>query len=161
MGFNLLDILLLSYVAYSVHRGYGRGLAVEVPRLINVLVPVLTGYGLNRWMGRALKDMTHALGLNTHAPGVLIIMFAAWWLVWQFRVRLRTRVAQRFPDEGQQKLGGAAVRGVRALVLGSTNIVFVGLLPIGILGRPFSQGSFVGRSLIRYVVPLYEGVSGK
>ena len=27
--------------------------------------------------------------------------------------------------------------------------------------RPFSQDSFVGRNLIRYVVPIYEEVAGK
>ncbi len=161
MDFNLLDILLLLYIGYSVYRGYSHGLAAEVPRLINVLMPVLAGYGLNRWMGWALKDVTHLFGLNTHAPGVLTVMFVAWWLVRQFRVRLRTWVEQRFFDETLQRRGGAIVRGVRALVLGSTIIVFVGLLPIGFPGRPFSHGSFVGRNLIRYVVPLYEEVAGK
>lgn len=161
MGFNLLDILLLLYIACGVYRGYSRGLAVEVPRLVNVLVPVLTGYGLYRWMGWALEDATRLLGLNTHAPGVLALMGAAWWLVWQLRARLRNWVALRFLDETRQKRGGAVVCGVRALVLGSTIIVFVGLLPVGFLAKPFSQGSFVGRNLIRYVVPLYEEVSGK
>jgi uncharacterized membrane protein required for colicin V production len=161
MGFNLLDILLLLYIAWSVHRGYRRGLAVELPRLVNVLVPVLTGYGLYRWTGWVLKDATRLMGLNTHAPGVLTIMFAAWWLVWRFRVRLHDWVARKFLDETQQKRGGAAVRGARALVLGSAIIVFIGLLPLGFLNRPFSQGSLVGRNLIHYVVPVYETVTGK
>ena len=161
MGFNGFDILLQLYIALSVSSGYGQGLAAEVQRLLNVLVPVLTGYGLYRWMGWALKDVTHWLGLDTHAPGVFVLMGVAWWLVWQLRARLRTWVTQRFADETLQKRGGAAVRGFRALVLGSTVIVFIGLLPVGFLGRPFSQGSFVGRTLIRYVVPVYEEVSGK
>ena len=40
-------------------------------------------------------------------------------------------------------------------------IVYLGLLPLGELSKPFSGGSFFGRALIALVVPVYEKVSGE
>jgi uncharacterized membrane protein required for colicin V production len=159
MSFNLIDLILAGYIGWGIWRGRRRGLTTEATRTILLLLAVLTGYGLARWTGKALGQLATVTGQGTGPLGVLGVMIATYVLARHFRRQLQTRIAKRFPDEQIQRKGGATAGGIRALVLGSTLVVLIGLMPLGVLSKPFNSGSLVGRNLRRYVVPAYQAVT--
>lgn len=161
MGFNLLDILVAGYIAWGAWRGARRGLAHVLPGLISITVLILTGYGMYHWTGKAVVQTEHLLGRTTGLFGFVAAMVAAIVIVRLFRAKIRAWAAKQFPDPPAQKRAGAIAGGLRALIIGSTVIVFFGLLPLNPFRAPFANGSFIGRNLIRYVVPVYESLSGE
>jgi hypothetical protein len=161
MGFNLIDAAAAAYVGLATWRGRRRGLAYELPRTLKVLVLALTGAGLWHWTGAALGEVARATRLRLGAVGGVGAVTAAFFLVQHFKAQIRAWAARRFSESGLQRRGGALLGGLHALVLSSFLIVFTGLLPLGPLKAPFARGSFIGRNLIRFVVPVYANLSGQ
>ncbi len=161
MSFNLLDIGTVVYVAYAVWRGRRRGLAFELPRVLKVFVLAFTGAGLWHWTGAALDQFSKLTRQHVGTIGGAGLMVAAYFLVQHFKAQIRAWAEKKFPDGTLQRRGGAVLGGLHALVLSSFLIVFIGLFPGNPLKGPFAQGSFIGRNLIHYIVPVYENVSGQ
>jgi uncharacterized membrane protein required for colicin V production len=160
MPFNLIDILLAVYIGWGAWRGRRRGLTDEASRVILLLLAILTGYSLVRWIGRILHEWSKVTGQLAGPIGALGIMIGAYLLARHLRQRLRDTFAVRFPDPATQQHGGTMAGATRTLIIGSTIIVFIGLMPLGPIAKPFSSGSITGRILIRAIVPAYHHLAG-
>lgn len=161
MGFNILDLAVLAYVGFGAWRGFRNGFAKEVPRVVGWLVFTITGYGLFRWLARGLHSASQMTGYTVGIVGIVGVIVGAWLLSGLIRRRMSEHAAQSVADDGKQRTLGMITGGVRTLVIACFVIVYLGLLPIGVLNRPFANGSFFGRTLIRFVVPVYETVAGE
>ncbi len=161
MHFNLLDLFVVAYVVYGIIRGRQRGLPRELPKLLGVTVAVLTGAGLFHWTGKALNAAQLVTRQSVGLTGSVAIVIAAFLLVRHFKAKIRDWTARRCPDQTLQRRAGAAAGGLRTLVIGCFVIVFLGLLPFNPFKAPFARGSFFGRNLIRFVVPVYNNVAGE
>jgi hypothetical protein len=160
MPFNLIDILLAGYIAWGAWRGRQRGLTDESTRVILLLLAILTGYSLARWTGRVLHELSVVTGQLAGPLSALGIMIGAYLLARHLRQRIRQTIAARYPDPSTQQRAGTIAGATRALIIGSTVIVFVGLIPLGPVTKPFSTGSITGRILIRTIVPVYDHLAG-
>lgn len=161
MGFNIFDILVVAYTGYGSVRGFRRGLGNELPRLIAILLFVLTGWGISHWIRSGLGEIQHLTGQTIGGVGFIGLYVASFYLAKFIRGHTSRWVLKHVPNPEHQKKCGVGAGGFRALVLGCTLIVFLGLMPLGFLKTPFSQGSFIGRNLIRFVVPVYDKLSGQ
>lgn len=161
MSFNIFDILTAVYVGLGSWRGGRRGLTFELPRLIWLLLFILTGCSLSHWMRLLFSKIGAVTGQAAGGLGFLGVFAAAFIVARRLRARFGQWLAQRLPVETVQKRGGAVAGGLRALVISCTLIVFIGLMPLGFISVPFRHGSFIGRHLIRLVVPAYEKIAGQ
>ncbi len=159
MSLNWIDVMIAVYVVWGVWRGRRRGMTSELSRLICLLLAILTGYTLVRWTGRVLGEYAVITGHGRGPIAALSVMMAAIYLAGWLRDRLRMIIETRYPGALVQRRMGGVFGGFRTLVIGCTVTVFIGLMPIGFLGKPFSTGSWFGRTLIRYVVPVYEEIT--
>lgn len=160
MSFNLLDIAVAAYVVYGAMKGRKRGIAEELPQLIALLIFVLTGCGLFKWAKKLISGVHQLTGQALGVLSFVAIAVGAFLIARKFRAAIKNWVEQKTPAEESRKQSGMIVGGFRALVIGAAIVVFIGLLPLGALGRPFSSGSFLGRNLIRFVVPVYDELAG-
>lgn len=161
MGFNLFDIAVLGYVAYGLWRGHHRGLSQELPRVVGILVFVMTGFGIFRWTSRGLSSVSQTTGVTLGIVGFVLLVAGAWWISGRLSRRISSLSDKHIADKVAQKKLGMIVGGLRTLVIGCFIIVYLWLLPLGELSKPFSGGSFFGRNLIQFIVPVYEKVAGE
>jgi len=161
VSFNLLDLLAIGYTGYGAWRGARRGLSRELPRFIMILLFVLTGCTLSHWMRVIFGKINVVTGLAAGGVSFVALFAMAFLLARHARTRFAQRLRERFPDENFQLRGGAIVGSLRSLVIACTLIVFIGLMPLGFVSLPFAQGSFIGRNLIRLIVPVYEKIAGQ
>jgi uncharacterized membrane protein required for colicin V production len=156
MKINVIDLLVLFYLAYGANRGRRRGFARELPRAFGSTLAFVSGFGVYRWAGKLLSEASHLAGQTTSGLTFLGIVIGAIMLVRHFRTRIRTWAEAKYPDEGFQKRAGTVAGLIRTLMLSSTVILFISIAPLGFLRKPFTEGSLVGRTLNRWVRPVYE-----
>jgi hypothetical protein len=161
MRFNFLDILVAGAALAGMLRGRRRGLALELPQLIGLLAFVLTGSTLAGLTRGLLAGMSVATGRSVGLAGLVGLFIVSTALARRFRAELAAWAARKYPAPASQKRLGGLAGGLRGLIIGSTLIVFCGLLPIGVAKKPFADGSFIGRHLIRWVVPVYDKLTGQ
>lgn len=161
MSFNLLDVLAVAYAGYGAWRGVRNGLSRELPRLVMILLFILTGCTLSHWMQLVFGKINAMTGHIAGGFGFIGMFAAAFLLARTFRKRFADWLRGKLPGEAIETRGGAAVGGLRTFVIACTLIVFIGLMPLGFISVPFRQGSFLGRGLIHLVVPLYEKIAGQ
>ena len=161
MSFNLIDAVALAYVAYGVRLGWKRGLSSELPRLVMILLFVLSGCTLSHWLRVIFGKINVLTGHIAGGFGFVGMFAAGMFLARLFRNRFTSWLSGKLPVEAIQKRGGAIIGGLRTLVIACTLIVFIGLMRFGIVSEPFAQGSFIGRNLIHLVVPVYEKIAGQ
>lgn len=155
----MVDLLIAGYVVISAWRGQRRGLVRELPGAFSITVFALTGWGLFKIMWRGLSQA----GTLTARSAPLLTFFglaAGSVFLWRkMRDRLRW-VAQQWPEPRQQRLGGAAAGGVRAFVLSATLLLILAHWPLHGMTRWIPERSWLGRALIRVVLPVYEKAHG-
>lgn len=151
----------MTATAVGAIRGRLRGLPRELPRLLGVTVAVLTGAGLFSWTGQVLSTTQHLTRQSLGLTGGLALVIAAFVIVRHFKQQVHDWTARRFPEPRLQRRAGAVAGGLRALMLGCFVVVFLGLLPGNPLKAMFARGSFFGRTLIQFVVPVYDTVTGQ
>ena len=153
MNIGFLDWVLIVYVGWGIRRGYRQGLPEELPKLVGILVFLVTGWGLFRWMNHALAEANQILSKLTGGVSFLGLLAGAFLLARHFRGRLRQAATERF---GEQKKAAAVVGGMRAFFVASVLILVLAHWPLRFLTRPLAEASLLGRGLTRYVLPVYE-----
>ena len=155
MSIGVLDIVAATYVFYCVRKGRKRHLSRELPSLVGWLVFFITGCGLYKWTGRALLEVNH---LTRQSVGVISFLGMAFGTVMIVR-RLRAHIGQWAEQKcvaETQKLAGAIAGGLRSFLIISIVLLTFAHWPLHFLTRPFAEGSLLGRSLVKFVLPVYE-----
>jgi uncharacterized membrane protein required for colicin V production len=153
---NFIDLLVPAYVVYGAIRGRQRGLPRELPKAFGTILSFLSGYGVYRWTGKLLSQASQLAGQTTGGLGFIGIVIAVIVLVRHFRTRIRQWAEAKCPDAAAQKKAGMIAGLIRTLTLSSTIILFMSIAPVGPLRAPFKEGSLIGRTLNRWVLPVYE-----
>lgn len=156
MRFNFVDILVAAYLIYGTMRGRIRGFSRELPRAVSVTLAFTTGFGLYRSSERLISGLGHLAGQTSGAVGFVTVVVGAFFLMRQFRGRIRDWAAKRYPDENFQRRAGAAAGFIRTVTISAFVFVLISFLPINLLRRPFTEGSLFGRVVVRVVRPVYE-----
>lgn len=156
MSFNFADILVAAYLIYGTFLGRARGLSRELPRVVSVTLAFTTGFGLYRASERLISGLAHMAGQTSGAVSFVAMAIGAFFLMRQFRERIRDWTAKRYPDENLQRRAGAVAGFIRTATMSAFVFVFISFLPIDFLKRPFTEGSLFGRVVVRLVRPMYE-----
>jgi len=156
MRFNLIDLAVLAYVAFSVWRGRKRTFAVELPKLISVTLAVVAGGGLFRWTERLLEKATFTAGISSGPVTVVGIVIGALFLVRHFRARIRQWATDRYPAAETQRRWGMIAGGLRGVSLCALVVILGGMVPIGEFRKPFTRGSLFGYTVTKLLRPIYQ-----
>ena len=155
----MVDLLVLAHVTLALWRGRKRGFTVEFPSAASLVVFFLTGCGLFSWihrgLARASEAIGHYLGVFTFF-GLLVAAFVLWRRSHEYVVQL----AGRWVPQSRQRLAGGIAGGVRAFVLDATLLLILAHWPLHAMTRWIVEGSFVGRLLIHFVLPVYSHTHG-
>ena len=158
---NLLDPLVVGYVAFSVWRGRTRGFARELPRLISLTLALVAGGGLWHWMEKGLETANQAT-LKLGGPlAFFVVVGGACLMVWKLRRRIRDWARARVPEPERQRRLGMITGGLRGLALCALVLLLLGAIPIGEFRKPFTRGSFFGRLVHNIVRPAYAAAHHK
>ena len=155
----MIDLLIVLYVAFSAWRGRKHGLIKELPGAISIVVFFFCGCGLFNIMYRGLSQASVALGQSVGVftfVGLLVGSVALWR---KFHTRVRW-LAEKWPEERPQRIGGATAGGIRAFVVVATLLLVLAHWPLHGLTRQIAESSFIGRGLIRLALPVYEKTHG-
>ena len=156
MQFNLLDIAAVAYIVRSALRGMRRGLAQELPGALSGTIALVTGAGLLGWSERLASEASHLAGQVTGGVsfgGVLVGTF----LLWRYaQRRIREWAEHKFSERGIRTTGGLVAGAYRSFMLAALVILFISVLPLGPLKKPFTTGSLLGRNLNHYLLPVYK-----
>lgn len=161
MNFNLLDILSLAYIAFSIYRGRRNGLAAELPGLISITAALVAGGGLFHWSERLVEKTATFAGESGGLTTFLGVVIATVVLWRYFQARIRQWAEQRFLDDNLRRRGGMVAGGLRSFGLCALVMVLASTLPIGVLRKPFTTGSFIGRIVMATIRPAYAAAHGK
>lgn len=156
MRFNLPDILVVAYVIYGMLRGRARGFSRELPKVVSVTLAFTTGFGLYRLSERLMAGLAQMAGQKSGPVSFIVVAIGSFFLLRQFRGRIRDWAAKHYPDENLQKRAGAAAGAVRTVMVSAFVFVFISFMPIGFLREPFTEGSLFGRTVVKLVRPVYE-----
>lgn len=154
--FNVIDLLVLAYVVYGAIRGRYRGFGRELPKATGAVVAFVTGCGFYRWTDRLLAGVSHMTGQTAGPLGFVGVLVVSYVLVQRLKGRICKWAEEKVPDEKMQKRAGAIAGAARTVIIASAIILFVSHLPIGPLRAPFKDGSLLGRTLNRVILPVYE-----
>jgi len=150
----LLDLLILAYIAYSVWRGRKRGIIVEAPGAVSVVVFFFSGWGLLKLVYRGLASASETTG---QSAGLLTFvgLIIATLIIWR-RIRRRIRGhAEKLCPEDKRQLAGGIASGVKAFLLAAIVLLVCAHGPLRGVTRWIAEGSLLGRGLIRFVLPVY------
>ena len=161
MTVNLADILVVAYLIYGTIRGRLRGLTRELPKVVSATLALTTGFGLYRASERLISRLGHLAGQSSGAVGFVTVTAGAFFLVHQFRSRIRDWAAKRYADETLQRRAGAAAGFIRTTAMSALVFVFISFLPIDWVRRPFTEGSLFGRVVVKVVRPVYDLSHGR
>lgn len=153
---NVIDLLVPAYVVYGAIKGRQRGFSRELPKAFGSTLAFVSGFGIYRWTGKLLSEASHLTGQTSGGLTFLAVVIGAITLVRHFPARIRQWAETKYPDETVQKKAGMVAGLIRTLMLSSTVILFMNLAPVGPLREPFTKGSLIGRTLNRWVLPVYE-----
>jgi uncharacterized membrane protein required for colicin V production len=156
MHFNFADIAILAYVVFGVIWARRRGLGVEVQSAVGWLVAMLTGSGIYRWTTRGLEQVSHATGLSFGIFSFVAIFVVAWLMVRRLKGRIRDYAEKQFAESRHLRNTAMIAGGLRAFFLSSFVMLFIMILPIGFLRKPFQEGSLVGRVLNHVIMPVHK-----
>jgi uncharacterized membrane protein required for colicin V production len=148
MHFNFVDVIIAAYAWLGAVRGRRNGLAAELPWAISWAVALFTGSGIYRWTSRGLESAGHAAGVTFGLFGFAAVLVAAYLMVRKLRRRIGRLAEMKVSGDQSRRRWGAVAGGLRAFLFCSCLILFFSLLPLGILKKPFTEGSFIGRIVI-------------
>ena len=155
----MIDLLVLAFVAFSAWRGRKRGLIKEMPGAVGITVFAVTGWGIFKIMFQGLSHASEWAGYSIGVFSFFLLLAGSVFLWRRMRGHLRGAAA-RWPGERQQRIGGVVTGGLRAFVFASTVLLILAHWPLHKLTRWMVEGSFLGRRLVRCVLPVYERTHG-
>ena len=161
MKFNLADMLVVAYLIYGTMRGRARGLSRELPKAVGVTLAFTTGFGLYRVSEKLVAGLAQMAGQASGPVSFVTVVVGAFFLMRQFRGRIRDWAAKRYPDENLQRRAGAVAGLIRTVTVSAFIFVFISFLPIDLLRRPFTEGSLFGRVVVKLVRPVYDLSHGR
>jgi uncharacterized membrane protein required for colicin V production len=156
---NFVDLLAVVHVAFATWRGRKRGFLVELPSAVSITLFSVTGLGLFKWMYRGLSQVSGRVGQSVGLLTFAGLVVAAYVLAGRIRAYLGT-FAEKLVSEPRHRLAGGITGGVRAFVLFCTLLLVLAHWPLHAMTRWIVEGSFLGRSLIRWVLPVYGKTHG-
>lgn len=150
MRLGFLDLVVVAWCLWWAKRGYRRGLPMELPRTLGVLVFGLTGFGLFHWTSQALAEASRVTGQTTTGLSFILLLVAAKLLVGQFRSRIQEHAMERW---GEARPAGSLAGGLRAFMLACIILAFFAEGPFHALTRPAAKTSLLGRTLTWFLLP--------
>ncbi len=148
---SLANLAAASYLTWGGFKGWRRGLAVELPRLLSVTLALVTGAGLMWWADRALADFDKFTGQVAGALGWGGSLVGAFYLARRLRARMGRWIIEQLPEESVEKRAGMAAGFLRTLVISAMITLFLLHTPLAFLVRNSMMGS-----LARMVQPVYH-----
>jgi hypothetical protein len=130
-------------------------LSRELPRVISVTSAFTLGFGLYRISERLLGELAHLAGQASGPVTFVGTAVGGFFVMRQFRGRIRDWADQRWTDPNLQRKAGAVAGLIRTATISAFVFVFISFLP-GFVKRPFTEDSFFGRVVVKIVRPLYE-----
>jgi hypothetical protein len=150
LGF--VDSIAAGYLAWGIAKGRRRGLSAEPPRLVGVPLALMSGTGLLHWTERAIGEINKISGQIAGALGWRGGLLGSFYLVRQFRERIRQWIENRWSDETLQKRDGMAAGFLRTFFMSTTLVLF----PLHTHFAFLVRDSIMGRSLVKIVQPVYH-----
>ena len=150
---NLIDLLLVFFIALFAYRGYRRGIIAEGIDLVGFLLSVLLAVRLYPVIGVPLSWIGIGRGPANFIGGLIIfaglVVGAA-----IFSRRIHRRVGQASLTENR-RIGGAVVGGLWSALLGTFLLVFVTVIPTpGMVQRAVPR-SLMGHTVLSADSPVY------
>jgi uncharacterized membrane protein required for colicin V production len=153
--FNLIDIVALLYIIYSVVRGWKRGLSGELARLISLAIIVIFGWQGYAPLGEKLGEVTRLSEPSSRFAGFFIAIFLA--TVTMVLLRLILRNIMEFTFKGPlERVGGMVAGGLRSGFLIAAIVIAASLTPISYLRITFGEESRIGSILTHTLLPAYQ-----
>jgi hypothetical protein len=150
LGF--VDSIAAGYLAWGVAKGRRRGLSGELPRLFGVTLALVSGTGLLHWTERVIGEINKVSGQIAGALGWSGGLLGSFYVVRQFRERIRQWIANQWTDKTLQKRAGMAAGFLRTFFISTTIVLFLLHTHFAFLVRD----SMMGRSLVKIVHPVYH-----
>jgi len=150
LGF--VDSIAAGYLAWGVIKGRRRGLTGELPRLLGVTLALVSGTGLLHWTERVVGEVNKISGQIAGALGWGGGLLGSFYLVRQFRGRIRQWTENQWTDETLQKRAGMAAGFLRTFCISITIVLFLLHTHFAFLVRD----SMLGRSLVKIIQPVYH-----
>lgn len=151
-GFNIVDIIAVVFIAFSVFQGLRRGLSGELARVIGAVLALWAGWRFYGPLGETIYHATRLGEQGSQALAFFIGLAAVFFLI--FILRLVLRQIMEFTFKGKiERIGGALAGLLRSAAVVAAVVLLVGLLPNDYLRTQFVEESFIGRSL-QSVVPV-------
>jgi hypothetical protein len=150
LGF--VDSVTAGYLTWGMVRGRRRGLSVELPGLASVTLALVSGTGLLHWTERVVGEFNKITGQIAGALGWGGGLMGSFYIVRQFRERMRLWIDKQWADKTLQKRAGMAVGFLRTCFISCTIVLFLLHTHFAFLVRD----STMGRSLVRIVAPVYH-----
>lgn len=158
LQFNLVDVVVLIYVAFGAVRGAIRGLSGELARLLTLAAAVAAAVYLYQPAGQALIENTRAADWD---PGLIMggtflaILIGAW-LAMRV-VRWMLAAIMEFAFRGWLEYVGGLLAGlVRHGLIAATVLLLVGMIPVEAIQTWVVQDSVLGGAVAQYGRPAYE-----
>jgi hypothetical protein len=149
---GLVDSMTAIYLAWGVAKGRRRGLSVELPRLGGVTLALVSGTGLIHWTERVIGEFNKITGQIAGVLGWSGGLVGSFYVVRQFRERIRLWTEKQWSDETLQKRAGMATGFLRTFFISSMIVLFLLHTHFAFLVRD----SLMGRSLVKIVQPVYH-----
>jgi hypothetical protein len=156
MKVNLVDLLVVCYLAYGIWRGGRRGLSEELPSLVSLGLIFVIGTGLFQLTELVLTALSAKTGLVSGPLGFLAVIIGALAVVRHFRRQLQDWGKRRVPDPAGQRRWGRVAGGVRTIAVCALVVLSSNLIPIGEFRKPLTRGSMFGRVVKRAVEPIHR-----
>jgi hypothetical protein len=150
LGF--VDSTTAVYLTWGIAKGRRRGLSVELPRLAGVTLALVSGTGLIHWTERVIGEFNKISGQIAGVLGWSGGLVGSFYVVRQFRERIRQWIENQWADESLQKRAGMAAGFLRTFFISSMIVLFLLHTHFAFLVRD----SMMGRSLVRIVQPVYH-----
>jgi uncharacterized membrane protein required for colicin V production len=149
---GIVDSITTVYLAWGAAKGRRRGLSVELPRLTSVTLALVSGTGLIHWTERVVGEVNKITGQIAGVLGWCGGLAGSFYLVKQFRERMRQWINQRWTDETLQKRAGMTAGFLRTFLISCTIVLFLLHTHFAFLVRD----SMMGRCLVKIVQPVYH-----
>lgn len=149
---GIVDSMTAIYLAWGAAKGRRRGFSVELPQLGGVTLALVSGTVLIHWTERVIGEFNKITGQIAGVLGWSGGLIGSFYLVRQFRERMRQWLQKQWADQTLQKRAGMVAGFLRTLFVGSTIVLFLLHTHFAFLVRD----SMMGRCLVRIVQPVYH-----
>jgi hypothetical protein len=140
---NLLDYLVVAYLAFAAWRGTRNCVAFEGYRLLRVVVAVVVGVGLFSLIRKAMSVLLGFWAEGSGVIGFILIMGVSFYALRRVKAAV-IGYLQAHIDEKWNRSGGAMAGLVRAVILVAVVVGFLSMVPVV---KKAAGHSLVGRAM--------------